>query len=88
MMHAWYSNQHDLQCGTAVYLMDGKPRPVTFVCSDRERGERYVKERLAHFPDYVYIGIVGRFLTEDKPRRLAGELGVGTTCASRSPSHC
>lgn len=76
-MHAWYSNKHDLMYGVALYerlagqpyIQSDRPIATTMVHSDRERGEKYIKEHLTRFPDYVYIGEVGKFLWNDDPWR-------------------
>lgn len=64
MTHAWYSNQHEMQCGCAIYKkLDGTGvTAATFVCKDKEAGEQYVKETFPQFPDYQYIGEVGEFV--------------------------
>ena len=66
-MHCWYSNQHDLKCGVATYMMDGEPKAVTFVCASLEKGWQYIKEQLSHFTDYIYIGLGQEFICESRP---------------------
>ena len=65
-MHGWYSYQHDLACGCVIYKLDGKPRAFTFVCKDKARGEEYIRTQMPRFTDYVYVGVVGAFVTESR----------------------
>ena len=64
-MHGWYSNLHDLMCGLVIFEVNGKATAITFTCPDKERGEKYIRENFPDFPDYQYVGEVGRCLYED-----------------------
>jgi hypothetical protein len=61
-LHAWYSTEHMLKSGDAVYEdLNGKPVAVTLVCWSKERGEDWIKR--TKYTDYQYIGpITSKFI--------------------------
>lgn len=64
-MHAWFSYWLYENSGCCTYLdLKGKLRAVCFVCEDKERGERYLREQMSHITDWVYLGQMKRFISE------------------------
>jgi hypothetical protein len=55
-MYAWYSTAAAALSGAAIYLKNGKPTAVTFVCESKENGDAWIAN--CNFKDYVYLGPV------------------------------